>query len=65
MQIAKDKRNVLVQRTVNGSMFLMEFAESIKRAKDTTNDVLKPSIFLEMREEEEAIQNGTARVACR
>lgn len=60
----KDKRNVLVQRTVNGSMFLMEFAESIKRAKDTTNDVLKPSIFLEMNEEEEAQQTtGAARVA--
>lgn len=59
----KDKRNVLVQRTVNGSMFLMEFAESIKRAKDTSQDVLKPSIFLEMNEEEEALQTGTARVA--
>lgn len=59
----KDKRNVLVQRTVQGSMFLVEFAESIKRAKDSAQEVLKPSIFLELNEEEDDSGTGTARVA--
>ncbi len=46
----KDKRNVLVQRTVKGSMFLVEFAESIQKANQTADDLLKPSIFLEMKD---------------
>ena len=58
----KDKRNVLVQRTVQGSMFLVEFAESIKRANVAAQEVLKPSIFLELTEEEET-DTSTARVA--
>lgn len=44
----KDKRNVLVQRTVKGSMFLVEFAESITRANQNADEALKPSVFLEM-----------------
>ncbi|MBI3419955.1 MAG: MarR family transcriptional regulator [Proteobacteria bacterium] len=59
----KDKRNVLVQRTVNGSVFLMEFAESIKRANVAAQEVLKPSIFLELTEEDDDTGTGTARVA--
>lgn len=31
----KDKRNVLVQRTVNGSVFLSEFADEIGKAIET------------------------------
>ncbi len=58
----KDKRNVLVQRTVNGSVFLIEFAESIKRARDSAQEVLKPSIFLEL-EEEGAAASDSAQVA--
>ncbi len=49
----KDKRNVLVQRTANGSVFLVQFAESIKRANATIDETLKPSVFLEMNEEME------------
>jgi len=30
-----DKRNVLIQRTVNGSLFLSEFAERVVDASDT------------------------------
>jgi DNA-binding MarR family transcriptional regulator len=59
----KDKRNVLVQRTVNGSMFLVQFAESIKRSNAAAQEVLKPSIFLELNEEETGDPTGTTRVA--
>lgn len=44
----KDKRNVLVQRTVKGSMFLVEFADSIQKANLNADEALKPSVFLEM-----------------
>jgi DNA-binding MarR family transcriptional regulator len=60
----KDKRNVLVQRTVKGSGFLVEFVGSIQEADRTADEALKPSIFLEMAEmteEEETI--GAAQAA--
>lgn len=44
----KDKRNVLVQRTVKGSIFLVDFAESIQTANQAPDESLKPSVFLEM-----------------
>jgi DNA-binding MarR family transcriptional regulator len=64
----KDKRNVLVQRTVKGSVFLIEFAESIQKANATADESLKPSVFLEMkdleRDEDDVIPTpGTTRVA--
>lgn len=55
----KDKRNVLVQRTVKGSGFLVEFVESITEANRTADEALKPSIFLElakMTEEDDAAE---------
>lgn len=63
----KDKRNVLVQRTVKGSGFLVEFIASIAEADRTADEALKPSIFLElakMTEEDEAAEaTGSARAA--
>ena len=53
----KDKRNVLVQRTVKGSAFLVDFAESIKRANQTADETLKPSFFLEMNEEDDGMDH--------
>ena len=44
----KDKRNVLVQRTVKGSSFLVDFVKSIQEADSTADEQLKPSIFLEL-----------------
>lgn len=67
----KDKRNVLVQRTVKGSVFLVEFAETIQTANATTDESLKPSIFLEIKEmaaedegaDEAAAAQGKAQAA--
>lgn len=62
----KDKRNVLVQRTVKGSAFLVEFVESIQEANRTADESLKPSIFLELAEmakEDETSENGEAQAA--
>lgn len=46
----KDKRNVLVQRTVKGAVFLVDFAETIQKAQAEKDENLKPSVFLEMKE---------------
>ncbi len=62
----KDKRNVLVQRTVKGSAFLVEFVQSIQEANRTADESLKPSIFLELAEmakEDEAAADGEAQAA--
>lgn len=62
----KDKRNVLVQRTVKGSAFLVEFVQSIQEANRTGDESLKPSIFLELAEmakEDEAAENSEAQAA--
>jgi DNA-binding MarR family transcriptional regulator len=60
----KDKRNVLVQRTVKGSGFLVEFVGSIQEADRTADEALKPSIFLEMAEmTEEEETTGAAQAA--
>jgi len=69
----KDKRNVLVQRTVKGSIFLVDFAASIQTANADNSDdaTLKPSIFLEMAqmtdedvgEEELVARMGAAQAA--
>ncbi|MDX1922908.1 MAG: MarR family transcriptional regulator [Alphaproteobacteria bacterium] len=61
----KDKRNVLVQRTVKGSAFLVEFVQSIQEANRTADDSLKPSIFLELAEmaKEDEAADGEAQAA--
>ncbi len=62
----KDKRNVLVQRTVKGSAFLVEFVQSIQEANRTADESLKPSIFLELAEmakEDETSENSEAQAA--
>ncbi len=33
----KDKRNVLIQRTVKGAVFLTDFAETMEKANQTVN----------------------------
>lgn len=59
----KDKRNVLVQRTVKGSVFLVELAETIQKAQASADEPLKPSIFLEMRDLAEEDEAAEAKVA--
>jgi DNA-binding MarR family transcriptional regulator len=62
----KDKRNVLVQRTIKGSAFLVEFVENIQEANRTADESLKPSIFLELAEmakEEEGNSDSEAQAA--
>jgi DNA-binding MarR family transcriptional regulator len=63
----KDKRNVLVQRTVKGSIFLVEYAQSIQAAEQSASqEVLKPAAFLElatMVDEDEGIDTAASQAA--